>query len=130
MGRSNLTPQEIELKKTISSNLNNFLLLNNKRKIDIHKVTKIPKSTISDYFAGNTLPSEENVEKLATFFNVPNYEIDPRFKKADHSNDIDDGKLENMLSNARSFEGNIITDNDKELLKDWLKIYYKSKSEN
>ena len=73
MGRSNLTPQEIELKKTISSNLNNFLLLNNKRKIDIHKVTKIPKSTISDYFAGNTLPSEENVEKLAKFFNVENY---------------------------------------------------------
>ena len=65
MGRSNLTPNEIEAKKTISANLNNLLLQKKLKKIDIQKTTKIPRSTISDYFAGKTLPSEENVEKLA-----------------------------------------------------------------
>lgn len=130
MARTELTPQDIEYKKIISSKLQSLLQKSEKKQIDITRQVNIPASTLTGYFKGTRLPSPENVEKLATFFNVPNYEIDPRFKKADHSSDMDDGKLENMLSNARSFEGNIITDNDKKLLKDWLKIYYKSKSEN
>lgn len=130
MARKELTPQDIEYKKIISSKLQYLLKASGKKQIDITRQVDIPASTLTGYFKGTRLPSPENVGKLAKFFNVENYEIDPRFKKVDHSSDIDDGKLENMLSNARSFEGNIITDNDKELLKDWLKIYYKSKSEN
>lgn len=126
MGRGNLTPQEIKFKTIISSNLNNLLNISGEKKIDIHRQTGIPQSTVSDYFSGNSLPSEENVKKLAQFFNVETYEIDPRFKENSLEQD-EDGKLEEMLSNARSFEGNLITDNDKELLKDWLKIYYKNK---
>ena len=61
MGRSNLTPSEIKAKKTISANLNTLLLKSGKKKIDIQRETKIPRSTISDYFSGKTLPSEENV---------------------------------------------------------------------
>jgi len=126
MGRGNLTPQEIKFKTIISSNLNNLLNISGEKKIDIHRQTGIPQSTVSDYFSGNSLPSEENVKKLAQFFNVETYEIDPRFKEGSSEQD-EDGKLEEMLSNARSFEGNLITDNDKELLKDWLKVYYKNK---
>ncbi len=129
MGRGYLTPQEIELKKTISLNLNNLLNSSQKKKVDIHREVGIPKSTITDYFKGNSLPSKENVAKLAEFFNVPDYEIDPRFKKNVDENDLD-GRLEKMLDSARSFEGKPITPNDRELLKDWLKLYYKSKEEN
>ncbi len=129
VGRGYLTPQEIELKKTISLNLNNLLNSSQKKKVDIHREVGIPKSTITDYFKGNSLPSKENVAKLAEFFNVPDYEIDPRFKKNVDENDLD-GRLEKMLDSARSFEGKPITPNDRELLKDWLKLYYKSKEEN
>ncbi|MDO5882573.1 helix-turn-helix domain-containing protein [Ligilactobacillus animalis] len=127
MGRSNLTPQEIELKKTISSNLNNFLLLNNKRKIDIHKVTKIPKSTISDYFAGNTLPSEENVEKLAKFFNVENYEIDPRFKPVTNDEENKSAEIEDMLDSAMTFDGKPLSNNDRNVIRGMIEAYLKNK---
>lgn len=83
MGRNKLTPQEIELKKVVASNLNELLNKTTKKKIDIHREYGIPNSSISDYFKGKSLPSEENVIKLANFFNVNTYDIDPRMKVSD-----------------------------------------------
>ena len=94
MGRSNLTPSEIKAKKTISANLNTLLLKSGKKKIDIQRETKIPRSTISDYFSGKTLPSEENVEKLSTVFDVSVSDIDPRYK--DKVVDVEDTRAKNI----------------------------------
>lgn len=94
MGRSNLTPSEIKAKKTISANLNTLLLKSGKKKIDIQRETKIPRSTISDYFSGKTLPSEENVEKLSKVFDVSVSDIDPRYK--DKVVDVDDTRAKNI----------------------------------
>ena len=87
MGRNKLTPQEIELKKVVASNLNELLNKTTKKKIDIHREYGIPNSSISDYFKGKSLPSKENVIKLANFFNVNTYDIDPRMKVSDFNND-------------------------------------------
>ena len=94
MGRSNLTPSEIKAKKTISANLNTLLLKSGKKKIDIQRETKIPRSTISDYFSGKTLPSEENVEKLSKVFDVSVSDIDPRYK--DKVVDVEDTRANNI----------------------------------
>lgn len=94
MGRSNLTPSEIKAKKTISANLNTLPLLSSKKKIDIQRETKIPRSTISDYFSGKTLPSEENVEKLSKVFDVSVSDIDPRYK--DKVVDVEDTRAKNI----------------------------------
>ena len=94
MGRSNLTPSEIKAKKTISANLNTLLLKSGKKKIDIQTETKIPRSTISDYFSGKTLPSEENVEKLSKVFDVSVSDIDPRYK--DKVVDVEDTRAKNI----------------------------------
>ena len=83
MGRNRLTPQEIELKKVVSSNLNKLLEKTTKKKIDVHRLLNIPQSTVSDYFSGKTLPSEENISKLADFFGVNTYDIDPRMRATD-----------------------------------------------
>lgn len=87
MGRNRLTPQEIELKKVISSNLNKLLEKTTKKKIDVHRLLNIPQSTVSDYFSGKTLPSEENISKLADFFDVLKSDIDPRFKQISEGTD-------------------------------------------
>lgn len=79
MPRSGLTPQEKDLKPIIASTLNDLLLTSGKKKVDIHRSCGIPASTLSDYFAGRTLPTPENVDKLAKFFRVSKEEIDPRF---------------------------------------------------
>lgn len=83
MGRNRITPQEIELKKVVSSNLNKLLEKTTKKKIDINRLLNIPQSTVSDYFSGKTLPSEENISKLADFFGVNTYDIDPRMRATD-----------------------------------------------
>lgn len=57
------------------------------KKIDVHRQLNIPQSTVSDYFSGKTLPSEENIVKLARFFNVNPYDIDPRMVKGNVKND-------------------------------------------
>lgn len=87
MGRNKLTPQEIELKKIVANNLNELLNKTTKKKIDIHREYGIPNSSLSDYFKGKSLPSEENVIKISKFFNVNTYDIDPRMKVSDFNND-------------------------------------------
>lgn len=118
MGRSNLTPSEIKAKKIISSNLNDLLLKSGKKKIDIQKETHIPRSTISDYFGGKTLPSEENIEKLSKFFSVDKSEIDPRFATSTQKFSNDD--LDKMLDNAHSYDGKPLDDHDRELIRQYL----------
>lgn len=79
MARSELTPQEIALKKQVSATLNNLLEQTSKTKLDVIAGTKIGKSTIYNYFNGETLPSTANIKKLARFFHVAPGDIDPRF---------------------------------------------------
>lgn len=79
MARSELTPQEIALKKQVSATLNNLLEQTSKTKLDVIAGTKIGKSTIYNYFNGETLPSTANIKKLANFFHVAPGYIDPRF---------------------------------------------------
>lgn len=85
MARSELTPQEIALKKQVSATLNNLLEQTSKKKLDVIVGTKIGKSTIYNYFNGETLPSTVNIKKLADFFHVTPGDIDPRFKSIPQS---------------------------------------------
>lgn len=78
-GRGELTPNEIRIRKEISNKLNDLLILNNKKQIDIHNSTGIPKSTLTGYFKGTSIPNSGNIQKLANFFGVKKSEIDPRY---------------------------------------------------
>ena len=78
-GRGELTPKDIEIRKIISSNINNLLAQSNKRQIDIHVATNIPKSTLTGYIKGTSTPNKGNIQKIADFFGVKKSKIDPRF---------------------------------------------------
>lgn len=86
-GRGGLTPSELEIRKIISNNLNDFLSKTNKKQIDVHNATGIPKSTLTGYFKGTSLPNGGNVQKLADFFDVKKSEIDPRYSSIIKEND-------------------------------------------
>ncbi|MFC0232707.1 LexA family transcriptional regulator [Vagococcus entomophilus] len=83
MARGELTPQEIENRKIISENLKKLLLEKKSTQVDIHRITKIPKSTLTGYFKGTSTPNPGNIQKLANYFNVPKSVIDPRFRQKD-----------------------------------------------
>lgn len=78
-GRGELTPKDIEIREIISNNINNLLIESNKKQIDIHNYTGIPKSTLTGYIKGTSTPNNGNIQKIADFFGVKKSRIDPRF---------------------------------------------------
>ena len=120
MSKNELTPQEIEYKKIISSTLNNLLNSSGKKQIDITREVGIPASTLTGYFKGTRLPAPENVEKLAKFFKVDKSEIDPRFA-TEPKTPADNYDLDAMLDNAHSYDGKPLDDHDRELIRQSLK---------
>lgn len=127
MGRSNLTPSDIKAKKIVSANLNNLLIKNNKKKIDVQRETKIPRSTISDYFNGKTSPSKESLLKLANVFNVSPADIDPRYSNNKPTNKYSDADLDEMIDNAHSYDGKPVDDHDRALIRQYLKALFSNK---
>lgn len=74
------SPQEKENRKYFSEKLNYLISINNKKNIDLHRDLDIPKSTITGYTKGTSLPTAGNVQKIADYFNIAKSELDLRFK--------------------------------------------------
>lgn len=127
MARTELTPQDIEYKKIISSKLQSLLQKSGKKQIDITRQVNIPASTLTGYFKGTRLPSPENVEKLAKFFNVENYEIDPRFKPVTNDEENKSAEIEGMLDSAMTFDGKPLSNNDRNVIRGMIEAYLKNK---
>lgn len=81
IGRDSLTPAELHAREYISNKLKELQKQHGYKQADIVNGTGITQSTLSQYMNGKRLPFEENVQKLASFFDVPMYEIDPRFSQ-------------------------------------------------
>ncbi|PAB40659.1 hypothetical protein A3P64_09235 [Lactobacillus johnsonii] len=113
------TPADKLIRKIISNNLHILLRQNNKKQIDITKVTKIPKSTINGYVNGTSLPTPNNIQKLATFFNVTKAEIDPRFKDS-ISNDI---YVEAKDNPFLTWEGQPLSKDELDYMTEQLRMY-------
>lgn len=75
------SPQEIENRKYFSEKLNYLITIYHKKKIDLHRDLDIPKSTITGYVNGTSLPTPGNVQKIADYFNISKSELDLRFKE-------------------------------------------------
>ena len=103
MARTELTPQDKEYKKIISSRLNDLLSRSGRKQIDITRSVGIPASTLTGYFKGTRLPSPKNVEKLAEYFNVEKSDIDPRFGRDPKEDDLKTADLADDDTIRRSF---------------------------
>ncbi|WP_440894932.1 XRE family transcriptional regulator [Amphibacillus sp. Q70] len=101
MARGELTPIEEFSKKFFSNRLNQLLIKQNKKQVDLHKATQIPRSTLTGYVKGETLPKPGNVQKIADFFNVAKSDIDPRFSESYPDNLSDLYYVYNQLEHSR-----------------------------
>lgn len=120
MARTELTPQDKEYKKIISSRLNDLLSKSSRKQIDITRTVGIPASTLTGYFKGTRLPSPQNVEKLAKYFNVDKSDIDPRFNSAAPDADRNTADLADD-DTIFTFEGKPIPEQDLEYMKRLLR---------
>lgn len=73
------SPQDLENRRYFSNNLNRIMSEKGIRQIDLHNKTDIPKSTITGYVKGNSLPTAGNLQKIADFLGVKKSELDNRF---------------------------------------------------
>lgn len=120
MARTELTPQDKEYKKIISSRLNDLLSRSGRKQIDITRSVGIPASTLTGYFKGTRLPSPKNVEKLAEYFNVEKSDIDPRFGRDPKEDDLKTADLADD-DTIFTFEGKPIPEQDLEYMKRLLR---------
>lgn len=120
MARTELTPQDKEYKKIISSRLNDLLSRSGRKQIDITRSVGIPASTLTGYFKGTRLPSPKNVEKLAEYFNVEKSDIDPRFGRDPKGDDLKTADLADD-DTIFTFEGKPIPEQDLEYMKRLLR---------
>lgn len=104
------SPQSDKNKLYFSNKLNELLNLNNKKQIDLHRDLNIPKSTITGYVKGTSLPTMGNLQKIADYFNVLKSDIDLRFKIANDNNE--DGLKLSLLSKYEKLN----TDNKKKVV--------------
>ena len=74
------SPQDVENREHFSNQLNKIMKSKGIRQIDISNALDIPKSTLTGYVKGRTLPNEENSKKIADLLGVPIFAIDKRFQ--------------------------------------------------
>lgn len=93
---------------------------------ELGKSIGVSQTTVTAWETGRAEPASTYIKKLADFFNVS---ADYLLGRPEKNNDAEktDKELDEMLDEARSFDGHPITDNDRALLKDFLKSYYKNK---
>lgn len=85
------SPQAIENREYFSKKLNLLMNLNDKKQIDLSKDLNIPKSTLTGYVKGTSLPSPGTVQKIADYFNVKKSDLDLRFIEPDSNSTTTDG---------------------------------------
>lgn len=115
-------PQDKDNRIQFSNKLRELLNLKNKKQIDLHRDLGIPKSTITGYVKGTSLPNPETSQKIADYFNVPRSELDPRFKPTRDPKE-DDLKTADLADDDTifTFEGKPIPEQDLEYMKRLLR---------
>ncbi|WP_270254093.1 helix-turn-helix domain-containing protein [Lactobacillus johnsonii] len=99
------------------------------RKLSLREVNdKAGLGKNSIYKWKTSAPSIENASKVAKVLNTSaDYLMGKTDNPAPVSDKISDADLDEMLDNARSFDGKPMTDHDRELIRSYLKGLYDAK---
>lgn len=91
---------------------------------DIATFLNISQPAYQQFESGKKKMNLETLEKLADYFNVS---TDYLLGKTDFP-DIDlEVDIDNAIDNSVAYDGTPITDNDREIIKDFLKEYFANK---
>lgn len=74
---------------------------------------------------GSRKPSRETIQKLADFFNVS---TDYLLGQTDIPNSTLEADIDTAIDNSVAYDGTPITDNDREIIKNFLKDYFANKN--
>lgn len=97
---------------------------------ELAKIVGVSQTTVTAWETGKAEPSSSAVSNLADYFNVTtDYLLGRPEKKDDDSKPAAVDDLDEMINNARSFGGKQMTENDREIIKAYLKGFYDNKNQ-
>ena len=97
---------------------------------ELAKILHVSQQTVTAWETGKAEPSSSAVSNLADYFNVTtDYLLGRPEKKDDDSKPAAVDDLDEMIDNARSFGGKQMTENDREIIKAYLKGFYDNKNQ-
>ena len=97
---------------------------------ELAKVVGVSQTTVTAWETGKAEPSSSAISSLADYFNVTtDYLLGRPEKKDDNAHTADIEDLDKMMDNARSFGGKKMTENDREIIKAYLKGFYDNKNQ-
>ena len=91
---------------------------------DIATFLNISQPAYQQFESGKKKMNLETMEKLADYFNVS---IDYLLGKTDIPDFDIEIDIDNAIDNSVAYDGTPITDNDREIIKDFLKDYFANK---
>lgn len=91
---------------------------------DIATFLNISQPAYQQFESGKKKMNLETMEKLADFFNVSTDYLLGKTDIPDPDLEID---LDTAIDNSVAYDGTPITDNDREIIKDFLKDYFSNK---
>ncbi|OXT13387.1 transcriptional regulator [Streptococcus sp. KR] len=91
---------------------------------DIATFLNISQPAYQQFESGKKKMNLETMEKLADYFNVSTDYLLGKTDIPDPDSDID---LDSAIDNSVAYDGTPITDNDREIIKDFLKDYFANK---
>lgn len=93
---------------------------------ELANILHVSQQTVTAWETGKAEPSSSAVANLADYFNVTtDYLLGRPEEKKDDS--IDHTALEKAIDEARSFDGKPMSDRDREIVRNILKGYFKTK---
>lgn len=100
------------------------------RQSELATTLHVSQQAVGSWETGRTVPGADTLNVLADYFNVTTDYLLGRPEKKDNdakTADIED--LDKMIDNARSFGGKKMTENDREIIKAYLKGFYDNKNQ-
>lgn len=74
-------------KEVLAKNLKKYIAKSGKDRADIAREVDLPYSTLTDWVNGNKYPRINNIEKLASYFNVSKSDLIEDFEEIKKDND-------------------------------------------
>lgn len=119
------SPQDIKNREIFSQNLNRIMKNKGVRQIDLHNNLGIPKSTITGYVKGYSMPTFGNIQKIADYLNVKKSDLDPRFSANSSAlkTDTEPIPIEDLKNRFMTFDGKPLTEDDLEAIQTIIEVY-------
>lgn len=119
------SPQDIKNREIFSQNLNRIMKNKGIRQIDLHNNLGIPKSTITGYVKGYSMPTLGNIQKIADYLNVKKSDLDPRFSANSSAlkTDTEPIPIEDLKNRFMTFDGKPLTEDDLKAIQTIIEVY-------